>query len=51
MDLPKIDLSFLPDLGSLVGLFGSGNAQAGHDDRIVILMTYLYEVFPPTGLI
>jgi len=51
MNLPKIDLSSLPDLQTLTGLFGSGSAQAGHDDRIIILMTYLYEIMPPAGLI
>lgn len=52
MKLPKIDLSVLPDLETLTGLFGSASAGwPGHDDRIVILMTYLYEISPPSGLI
>ncbi|MEZ5749794.1 MAG: hypothetical protein AB7G24_01800 [Novosphingobium sp.] len=52
MKLPQIDLSQLPDLDTLTGLFGSGNAGLpGTDDRIVIMMTYLYETFPVSGLI
>jgi hypothetical protein len=52
MKLPQIDLSQLPDLETLTGLFGSGNAgMPGTDDRIVILMSYLYEIIPPSGLI
>lgn len=52
MDLPKIDLSLLPDLQTLTGLFGSGHiGLAGTDDRIVIMMTYLYMLKPHTGLI
>lgn len=52
MDLPKIDLSLLPDLNTLTGIFGSGHITlAGTDDRIVIMMTYLYTISPHTGLI
>ncbi len=52
MNLPKIDLSQLPDLDTLTGIFGSGHALlAGSDDRIVILMVYLYTISPHTGLI
>ena len=52
MTLPKIDLSALPDLQTLTGIFGSGHAiMAGTDDRIVILMTYLYQINPHTGLV
>ena len=52
MNLPQIDLSQLPDLETLTGLFGSGHVGLpGTDDRIVIMMTYLYEIMPPAGLI
>ncbi len=53
MNLPKIDVSALPDLDTLTGVFGSflHPAQAGSsDDRIIILMAYLYELLPPEGL-
>jgi len=47
MNLPKIDLSSLPDLDTLTGLFGSlvdfARIQSS-DDSIVILMAYLYEI-------
>ena len=44
MNLPKIDLSFLPDLDTLIGLFGSIQHQnPGHDDSVVILATYVYD--------
>lgn len=45
MKLPQIDLSSLPDLDTLTGVFGSLMArQPGHDDSIVILATYVFEV-------
>jgi hypothetical protein len=48
--LPKIDLSSLPDLDTLTGFFGSiSNPGPGHDDSIVILATFIYEVAPPGG--
>jgi hypothetical protein len=51
MNLPKIDLSSLPDLETLTGVFGSVvdtlKVQSS-DDTIIILMTFLYDAFPPT---
>jgi hypothetical protein len=49
MQLPKIDLSSLPDLSTLTGVFGSIRSMPGSDDTIVILMTYVFEVLPPGG--
>lgn len=48
MNLPKIDLASLPGLDTMQGLFGSISdiANASVDDRIVVLMVYLYEVLP-----
>ena len=47
MDLPKIDLSSLPDLNQLAGVFGSlvdiVRIQSS-DDRLVIMMTLIYEM-------
>lgn len=44
MKLPKIDLSQLPDLEILTGLFSSGTAtRPGHDDSVVILATVVYD--------
>ena len=44
MKLPKLDLSALPDLDTLTGLFGSLSADGpGHDDTVVILATFIYE--------
>ena len=52
MNLPKIDISALPDLDQLTGLFGSlmdvARAQTT-DDTIIILMTFLYEINPTGG--
>lgn len=42
MNLPKIDLASLPDLDTLTGLFGA--RQPGHDDSIVIIATFVYDV-------
>ena len=51
MELPKIDLASLPGLDSMQGLFGSLSdiANATVDDRIVVLMVYIYEMLPPGG--
>ena len=47
MKLPKLDLSTLPDLDTLTGLFGSIVAHTpGHDDTVVILATFTYEAGP-----
>lgn len=53
MKLPTLDLSALPDLGQLTGTFGSLSdlASASTDDRIVVLMVFLYEAIPPQNLI
>ena len=47
LSLPSIDLSALPDLSHLTGLFGSIGHVVGSDDSIVILATFTYEVVPP----
>ena len=49
MKLPEIDLASLPGLNALQGLFGSLSdiANATVDDRIVVLMVYIYEMIPP----
>lgn len=49
MNLPKIDLESLPGLDAVQGLFGSLSdlASATVDDRIVVLMVYVYEMVPP----
>ena len=51
MNLPKITLESLPDMGTLTGIFGSADTP-GFDDTIIVIMTYIYEVMPPdaTGL-
>lgn len=49
MNLPSIDISSLPDLGSMTGMFGSLSdvATAFTDDRIIAIMVYIYETIPP----
>lgn len=47
MKLPSIDLSALPDLDTLTGVFGSlANPLriTDSDDTLVIIMTYVYDV-------
>ena len=54
MNLPKIDISALPDLETLTGLFGTLTDAArvqGSDDTIVILMTFLFELNPTQGML
>ncbi len=48
MKFPKIDLSSLPDLETLTGVFGSLRTP-GHDDTIIVLATLVYESSPPPG--
>lgn len=47
MNLPKIDLSLVPDLNELVGMFGSTiDTHAGGlvaRDALVVVMVYLYD--------
>lgn len=46
MNLPKIDISILPDLETLTGVFGSlaNPIQAmASDDTVIILMSLIYE--------
>nr|WP_166180862.1 hypothetical protein [Altererythrobacter segetis] len=49
LSLPSIDLSALPDLSHLTGLFGSIGHVVGSDDSIVILATFTYEAVPGGG--
>ena len=50
MNLTKIDISSLPDLDVLTGLFGSlkhfDPGLAGSNDLIIVLMVYLYDTTP-----
>lgn len=54
MNLPRIDISSLPDLDVLTGIFGSFKqldpGLAGSNDLIIVLMVYIYETIPE-GLI
>lgn len=54
MKLPQIDLSSLPDLDTLTGMFGSlvnpARAMPASDDTIVVLMTWVYDTLGPEGL-
>lgn len=52
MNLPKIDLSALPDLETLTGVFGSqfNPAQAlQSDDTIIVMMVYVYDIIVTSG--
>jgi len=53
MELPQITLASLPGLDTATGLFGtlSDLATAQSDDRIIILMVWIYEILPPEGLL
>lgn len=43
MKLPTIDITSLPDLDTLTGVFGSLRDRPVHDDSIIILATFVYE--------
>ena len=50
MNLPKIDISALPDLETLTGVFGSLAHPAQSlqsDDSIIILMVFIYDILLP----
>ncbi|WP_423142961.1 hypothetical protein ACOYW6_06330 [Parablastomonas sp. CN1-191] len=50
MTLPKIDLSALPDLDQMTGVFGSlaHPAQAlQSDDTVIVIMVYVYDILLP----
>jgi len=50
MNLPKIDVSALPDLDNLIGVFGSiasPLAPAQADDSVIIAMVFVYEILMP----
>lgn len=52
MNLPNILLDTLPNLADAPGLIGSfADACAStNDDRVVYLMVFLYDTFPPETL-
>ena len=54
MKLPKIDVSSLPDLDVLTGMFGSFKqfdlGLAGSNDLLIVLMVYVYETTPSQTL-
>ncbi|MBN8485756.1 MAG: hypothetical protein J0L50_13390 [Sphingomonadales bacterium] len=50
MNLPKLDISALPDLDQLTGVFGSlANPirAMGDDDTIVVIMVFIYDALHP----
>lgn len=51
MQLPKIDASQIPGLETATGIFGSTSelSVAAPDDRVVVLMVYLYDTVPPVA--
>ena len=47
MNLPKIDISALPDLDTLTGVFGSVMhplQAAASDDTLLVLMVFVYDL-------
>ncbi len=47
MNLPKIELSALPDLDHLTGVFGSishAMQAVASDDNAAIIMVYIYDI-------
>lgn len=50
MNLPSIDISALPDLSTITGVFGSVGRVidgASSDDTIIIMMVFVYETIKP----
>jgi hypothetical protein len=53
MNLPKIDISSLPDLDTLTGIFGSLAHHGSHfsiDDAPIDMMVIVYEILDALGL-
>ncbi len=52
MNLPKIDISALPDLNTITGMFGS-LAHTAHvqssDDTLIIMMVFIYDFLTDHG--
>ena len=53
MNLPKIDMDDLPDIEAANGMFGSLSdlATAGVDDRVIVIMVYVYDMIPPDSMV
>lgn len=52
MNIPTISLDQIPGLEGAAALFGAMTQSPGSsDDRIVEIMVFLYEVFPPEALL
>lgn len=50
MNLPKIDVTALPDLETLTGVFGSLSNPAQclqSNDLLIMIMTFVYDVVTP----
>ena len=51
MNLPTIDISSLPGLDTVTGLFGSVLASGpATDDSLIVMMVYVYDVTQGTVL-
>ena len=52
MSIPRIDLTSLPGLDTATGLFGSAiGGGSGYDDKVVAMMVYIYDTFPPETVV
>ncbi len=52
MEMPKLDVTALPDLGTMTGVYGSQRhptRSVGSDDSIIVLMSFLYEIIGDNG--
>ncbi len=49
MNLPQIDVSSLPDLSHVTGMFGSlvNQAMVKSDESTIIVITFLYDILQP----
>lgn len=49
MDLPKIDVSVLPDLDTMTGMFGSLTHSVNYDDTVVVIMVLVWDIINGGG--
>jgi hypothetical protein len=49
MNLPKIDVSALPDLDTMTGMFGSLTQSINTDDVVVVIMVLVWDIINGGG--
>jgi hypothetical protein len=51
MNIPSISLDQIPGLDGAQALFGTAMQAGFIDDRIIDIMVFIYEVYPPQAVL